>query len=760
MLIKPKKHKLVRIDPKFGRTLISNDNSKLLNSDGSITKDTLIGYIILLDNGTYKVGQLLEDADNSKQFGKLPETVWQDSYLSVVRGLGSGVELKHLFIFSKSEWKVLKKDLLIDNAIRNIIRKKHKHPSKSKKIPFSANLYQGHTTDEFRNKENLQMYEHNNPVHFEILKNICKKDLMGIDVDSVDAVEFVEMIYQKGDTSEIIALLKKYQKVLLSAYTSYGKTLISTAVGLRQVDSQGGGLIIVTTPRVDTLGDFTTNPVKWDFGTKKKPIVIQQKDIKKWPIRLLQKKIAQGYVIMLLASIQGVRSKSQGLDEKSFSHEKFKRIKKYFDVCALWIRDEKWTEYGGPKTAKLVKQLEEKIMILDLAATTSKIRDDYDAEAIVDRSLFWAMQNRKLTQVPNFKIDGIYYPGLTVIDKLSDVFTEEENWNPRTLFVDNDSHTDFANRSIVETLPDYFYRENALAKKMGISIVDDKQLPDISKRVGLWVLPQGTSDWPAEMYLPKLSQIYNTRYKDTLFISAYELEKKVADYETTNDCIKDLLNTHERIVILTHRKYTVGSSIDHIGHIVLFDNIGSDDLFEQLLGRLLRLIKEQGNNIKTMVKIKAMVPNLQLKSTLAKMVVEHSDKTESNIQAKEFFDQLGLTAYDISGKPVDVKGSDVMDEIAKQRLAVAGSGLKPTEVQDYLSDSSVIKSWQNATLPKMKFNGHSLKITDHNGSKNGKSKGLKSSQKSNNYSAEQIRKIMNEGFALAKTISYLESNNE
>ena len=81
-----------------------------------------------------------------------------------------------------------------------------------------------------------------------------------------------------------------------------------------------------------------------------------------------------------------------------------------------------------------------------------------------------------------------------------------------------------------------------------------------------------------------------------------------------------------------------------------------------------------------------------------------------------------------------------------------------TEVQDYLSDPSVIKSWQNATLPKMKFKGQSLKITDHNGSKNGKSKGGKSSQKINNYTAEQIRKIMYEGFALAKTISYLENN--
>ena len=753
MVIRPKDHKLVRIDPKFGINLLSNDNSKLLNSDGTITGDTLICYLLQFDNGTYKIGQLLEDADNSKQYGKLPETVWQDSYLSQTRAMGSGVELKHLFIFSKSEWMSIKKDFKIDDALRNIIRKKFKNPIKSKKIPFSANVYQGHTTDDFRNKENLQMYNHNDPFHFEILKNTCKKDLMGIDIDAVDVIQFLERIYQKGDVDLITNKLKKYRSVLLNAYTSYGKTLISSAIAIRMLDAQGGGLCIVTTPRTDTLGDFETNPTNFDFGTKKLPIVIRQNDIKKWPVSKIKKYIDQGYTIMLLLSVQGVRHKD---NTQAWSSQEFNKYKKHFELCDLWIRDEKWTEYGGAKTAKLMKKLEGQMFILDLAATSSKIKDDYEADAIVDRSLFWAMKNQKLTQLPKLMIDGIYFSGLKVIPNLGDVFTAEENFNPRKLFVGNGSHTDFANLSILETLPEYFYRENALAKKLGISIVDDADLPAISKKVGLWVLPQGQEHWPAEIYMPRLAEMWNKSYGDKeLYISAYELEKLAKDYDTTNDCINDLLNTHQRIIILTHRKYTVGTSIDYIGHIVLFDNIGSDDLFEQLIGRILRLVLEHGVNIKNLVKVKAMVPNFQLESTLAKMVVEHSDKTDANKEAKEFFDLLGLKSYDVSGKPVSIQGEDVIDEIAKQRLAIAGSGLKPSEVQDYLSDPNTVANWQNANLPKIKLNANGkISITDNNGSKNSKGKKPKQVKKQNNFSEEQIRKIMNEVFGMVKVLSY------
>ena len=756
MVIRPKEHKLVRIEPKFGTdniTLISNDNSKLLNSDGTITEDTLIVYLLEFDNGTYKVGQLLEEAENSKQFGKLPETVWQDSYLGDTRAMGSGVELKHLFIFSKSQWKAKKKDIKIDDAIRNIIRKKFKHPIKSKKIPFSANVYQGHTTDDFRNKENLQIYDHNDTVHFEILKNICKKDLMGIDADAVDAILFAERIYQEGDVDRITKKLKKYRSVLLNAYTSYGKTLISSAIAIRMLDAQGGGFCIVTTPRTDTLGDFETNPTKFDFGTKKIPIVIRQHEIKKWPVSKIKKHIDQGYTVMLLLSVQGVRYKD---NTQSWSLQEINKYKKYFDLCHLWIRDEKWTEYGGAKTAKLMKQLEGSMLVLDLAATSSKIKDDYESDAIVDRSLFWAMKNNKDTQLPELMIDGIYFSGLKVIPNLSDVFTAEENFNPRKLFVGNSSHTDFANLSILETLPEYYYRENALAKKLGISIVDDADLPAISKRVGLWVLPQGQEQWPAEMYMPRLAEMWNKSYGDKeLYISAYELKKLEKDYDTTNDCINDLLNTHERIVILTHRKYTVGTSIDYIGHIVLFDNIGSDDLFEQLLGRILRLVLEEGVNVKTLVKVKAMVPNLQLQSTLAKMVVEHSDKTDTNKEAKEFFDLLGLKCYDVSGKPVKVQGEKMLDEMAKQRLAIAGSGLKPSEVQDYLSDSNTVAKWKNANLPKIKLNSNGkIDITNDNGSKNAKGKKSKTGKKKNDFTEEQIKKIMYQVFGMVKIVSY------
>ena len=315
------------------------------------------------------------------------------------------------------------------------------------------------------------------------------------------------------------------------------------------------------------------------------------------------------------------------------------------------------------------------------------------------------------------------------------------------LFVGNASSTDFANLSVVESLPEYFYRENALAKKLGISIIDDPDLTAISKRVGICVLPEGNKDWPTDLYMPKLSKLWNNLYGDKeLYISAYELEKlvKKEGYETTNDCIKNLLNTHERVVILTHRKYTVGTSIDNLGHIILLDSIGSDDLFEQLIGRILRLILVGETNIKTLVKVKALVPNLQLKSTLAKMVVNHSDKTESNAEAKEYFDLLGLKAYDASGKPVSVSGEAVVDEIAKQRLAISGSGLKPTEVQEYLSDSKTVKAWQNANLPKIKINSKgTLQLTKDNGSKTKNSNGKKQNQKQNNFFfKKKIKKII------------------
>jgi superfamily II DNA or RNA helicase len=617
-------------------------------------------------------------------------------------------------------------------------------------------VYSSQATDEFRNKENFVMYDHNNFYHFETLK-LTAKELLNIAVDAVDVKKFFERIYQDGDVDLTIKKLKTHYRALLNAYTSYGKTMIATAVMIKILESQGGGLGIVTTPRTDTLGDFETNPFKFDFGTKSIPIVIRQSEIKSWPIAKIQKHIDQGYVVLLLLSVQGVRHKN---NSESWSFSEINKYKKYFNLCDIWVRDEKWTEYGGAKTAKLMKELEGSMMILDLAATSSKIKDDYDSDAIIDRSLFWAMKNRKMTQLPQLMIEGIYYSGLKVIPEIADVYTDEENFNPRKLFVGNSTFTDFAHLSILETLPEYFYRENALAKKMGISIIDDQDLPAISKKVGLWILPEGSKDWPAEIYMPRLSQMWNrSADQKEFYVSAYELEQIAKDYETTNDCIKDLLNKYERIVILTHRKYTVGTSIDHIGHIVLFDNIGSDDLFEQLIGRILRLVLENGLNIKNLVKVKAIVPNLQLKSTLAKMVVEHSDKTESNAEAKEYFDLLGFRAYEVSGKSIKIQGEDVVDEIAKQRLAIAGSGLKPTEVQNYLSDDNIVKAWQNANLPKIKINSSgSLTITDDNNSKINKSKKSKAEKTQNNFSEEQIRKLMNEVYSVIKIASYCEES--
>ena len=81
--------------------------------------------------------------------------------------------------------------------------------------------------------------------------------------------------------------------------------------------------------------------------------------------------------------------------------------------------------------------------------------------------------------------------------------------------------------------------------------------------------------------------------------------------------------------------------------------------------------------------------------------------------------------------------------------------MKPSEVQDYLSDPNTVANWQNANLPKIKLNANGkIDITDDNGSKNAKGKKSKTSEKQNNFSEEQIRKIMNEVFGMVKVVSY------
>ena len=288
----------------------------------------------------------------------------------------------------------------------------------------------------------------------------------------------LERDYQDGDTALIADKLERYSKVLLAAYTSYGKTVISLNVAIKHLETRGGGLCIVTTPRTETLIDFEKMCHAMSFGTKKKVIVIHyQGNIKRWRPREILRAIKDGHVVVLLVSVQGVRHKDS---EDVLSAKKvINKWKKYFDIAGFWIRDEKWTEYQGVETRKAIEHLEAKMKVLDLAATTSKIRDEYESDAIVDRSLFWAMNN-PLCRLPSLMIKAVNWPAIKVLESLCGMYMEQDEFTTGKLILPNANKDGFINQSVLETLPDLFYRDNPVAKPLGLSIVES-ELCDLSK---------------------------------------------------------------------------------------------------------------------------------------------------------------------------------------------------------------------------------------------------------------------------------------
>lgn len=753
----------VQVSPALESYMLG-DKMKILMPDGTMTEDTEIIYLYQFEDGTFKLGQLNETKDDMiSVLGRTGPDIWVESYRPDRRAVSGRLTLVAIIYVQRSHWLKIKSknghQLLLDDQIRSVIRKLNKSPFKKKRCPFSANVFDSHCQGRYLNKEHLVDFDLNDSSHMVWILKILL-EILELDPNSDILTPMMEKDYQKGDTALITTKVKKYLKVLLAAFTSYGKTVISSNVAVRFLEEKSGGFCVVTTPRTDTLDDFEQKFHSMSFGTKKKVIVIHyQKNIKRWRPQEILKAIKNGHVVILLVSVQGVRYKDS--EEMLSVDTVINKWKKYFDIADFWIRDEKWTEYGGVETRKAIKQLETKMPVLDLAATTSKIRDEYEPEAIVDRSIFWAMKN-PLCQLPSLMIKGINWPASKILDSLCGISVQQDEFTTEKLILPNATKDGFVNQSVLETLPDLFYRDNPIAKKLNISIVDS-ELCDISKRCGLWVMPEGVGEWSTGTYLPLLADIYNKKFSSTgdYYIDSYEFEKNCrSESMTANEYMEYLLSQYSRVVLLTHGKFTVGTSIDRLGHIVLLCNISSGDLFEQLLGRLLRRVyNQEGKNIKTNVLLTTLVPDLKLKSTLATLLVEHCEKSDDLPQAKEYFDLLGFRAYDIAGKPMEYSGQEIVNDLAVARALSAGSGLAPTQVSEYLEKSKTLEFWKGLNADEFGFQikGGSVSITNENNGRNAKNNQKKPISKKNTeqLSIKHIQEIINETYGMVKLVSVL-----
>jgi len=457
--------------------------------------------------------------------------------------------------------------------------------------------------------------------------------------------DFKPRFGQEDAIASITQNLLKYNKCLFSGHTGIGKTLISEIATLRYFSELNkGGLVLVTTPIPDTLNSFISNLntinishtqfQKYSFITKKEWDDLSIKD-------LCEKK--KDEVIFLFITAQDLF-----YDDKTGS--KIRNKYKKLDGCVdLWLRDEGHKFYRGDRTSTLLDCIKSNAT-LDLSATPYNFLDTYNDETIVNYDLLWGLDNRQETKLPEITIESFETPFAGLNDRIKSVFNEEEGYDPRKWFIREDGIYVYA-EDIVET----YYQKyvEVLPKKKNYLAVN---LPTISKRVSIDVLPAGEDEDSASDKYPELAKLLNQRIKTRYFIDAWTLGD-LTKGKSIKQVIDELLEKYQGINILTCRKFTTGTDIPQVGHINLFDKISSPTELMQLLGRAIRLVDG-----KDKVSLYNHCPDSQLTLTLGKAVRKSADL--SGKSQTEYLDCIPFVKYPLnSKKPVYVSPQDIISEL-------------------------------------------------------------------------------------------------
>lgn len=479
-----------------------------------------------------------------------------------------------------------------DDKIRNKIYWMYQ----SGKIPFSAYEPTDNPAPDGANSEALINYDADRD--WNTLDSIIR-EYFGKDDTQNTADLWTPRFGQPDAVEETVELLKIHPKVAVNGYTGFAKTMIASAAVHEYFTN--GAFMLLTTPVIDTLNGVTENFQGWHYpntvlgvNSRNRPTrVYTKEDLKNISIKEMREQADSGAIILLALSVQGVRYSDEKVEEDKTVNTKYNEL---LDVdIDLWIKDERHLQYNGEVTKKVFNKLKPK-QELDLSASINKIRDQYHPGQIVDRGLFWSIENRKKLGLPKIYIDvlcGAVHDSLSEKDK--DKYDPEHGFLPRkmTEIVDGVlvSFSAFDAMFTAQYIQDDDRDDNPL------SIRCDETLPEKSKKVGLHVLPEGVNGITAQQYISMLvSQLNDSPKWNTgkaIWLTPYDWKKHI-NYEvgvtTPEKVVEYLLTQYEHVNILTHRMWTTGSNIPPIGHIVLWDKVVDPYNLEQLFpGRAYRV---------------------------------------------------------------------------------------------------------------------------------------------------------------------------
>ena len=457
--------------------------------------------------------------------------------------------------------------------------------------------------------------------------------------------DFKPRFGQEEAIANITQNLLKYNKCLFAGHTGIGKTLISEIATLRYFSELNkGGLVLVTTPIPDTLNSFIDNLNTINVGHTQfqKYSYITKKEWDDLSITDICKRKKEE-VIFLLITAQDLF-----YDDKTGS--KIRNKYKSLDGCVdLWLRDEGHKFYRGDRTSTLLDCINS-TSTLDLSATPYNFLDTYNDETIVNYDLLWGLNNRQETKLPKISIESYETPFAGVNDRIKKAYNVEEGYDPRKWFVrDDDGAYEY-----IEDIKETYHQKyvEVLPKKKNHLAVN---LPNISKRASIDVLPAGEDEDSAIVKYPQLANSLNQCIKTRHFIDAWSLENMSKKTKLTlEECVDKLLEKYPAISILTCRKFTTGTDIPQVGHINLFDKISSPTEISQLIGRAIR--KVDGKN---KVKLYNHCPGSELELTLG-ISARKSSKLSGESEI-EYLDSIPFTKYPLnSTKPKLISAQEII----------------------------------------------------------------------------------------------------
>lgn len=670
----------VKVDGSLAKVhWLSNDHN-----NGCLTKDQGILYVTQ-DN---KFGK----ATAESYAGLTPAQAFERRYGGMKSAMNSNFIADDFYVFDKSATTDSDQDDSVRTLVNNLFKKK--------RIPFSANV--GSTQEENTNSEALISY--NREKNLDLLTEVVKQ-YFGLEMffDTKDPI--IWRFKQEEDIEEIFERLIQYRLCLYAAYTSRGKTKIGIEVAVRLC--QHGGIALVTTPITDTKKSFEENINDYHFGNNRglKVTYMDSTEFAKHSVAELRQRADNGELIFIVLTVQDLR---YGEDAPSKVDSETKELRAKYHALSgqvnLWIRDERHAQYGGEVTSQRLANMKAEYE-LDLTATPYNVLDKYNWEQIVSRTLLWGLKYKEHTKLPTIRIDAVGTPLSNVSPKIAALYSEEEGFDPRKLFVRNNGN------SVLESelldIRDRMYHSPLSKKKNPLSIANDTELSSVAKNCGFWVLPEGQDGDGAADYIPDLASLLNTNSK-TYFTDSYTLEKECPKTTTIGKYIESLVKQHGRVVILTCGKFLTGTDIPALGHIVLMAKMNNIANFEQLLGRMIREYPGKDE-----VKMYCFAPAMEIglvQGKMAKMNVALSGGTEY-----EMLECIPLTEYTANGS-CKINPDTILAEVQEFFKRLSKDRLPSASLESALAgvDLSV---WEGLDTKKFKKSAPKASVIEDNGAK-------------------------------------------